>query len=62
MRIAVKPQIEIKDLYIKIEGQHLRPLGLQLGNKIFGPIGAPPENLVPEILNLLNLLNLLKKK
>jgi Protein of unknown function (DUF1350) len=57
----VKPKIEKEDLdlYREIEGQHLRPLGVQLGNKIFGPIAAPPENLVPEILNLLNLL---KKK
>ena len=55
----VKPQIGNEDLYREIEGPHLRPLGLQLGNKIVGPMAALPENLVPEILNLLNRL---KKK
>lgn len=55
----IKPQIEKQDLYIEIEGSHLRPLGLQLGNKIVGPMAASSENLVPEILNLLNHL---KKK
>lgn len=54
--LEVKPKIQIKNLHKQIEGQHLRPLGVQLGNKIFGPIAAPPENLVPEILNLLNRL------
>jgi hypothetical protein len=55
----IKPQIEKQELYIEIKGPHLRPLGLQLGNKIVGPMAALPENLVPGILNLLKRL---KKK
>jgi hypothetical protein len=52
--IEVQPKIRM--LHKEIQGCHLRPLGLQLGNKIFGAIAAPPENLVPTILDLLSQL------
>ncbi|MBW4503042.1 MAG: hypothetical protein KME57_26625 [Scytonema hyalinum WJT4-NPBG1] len=60
--LLVKPQLpknlpgDLPDAVKKIQGRHLRPLGLQLGNKIFGAIAAPPENLVPTILDLLSQL------
>jgi hypothetical protein len=37
----------------EIKGKHLRPLGLELGDSIVGPIAAPPHNLVPLVLDFL---------
>ena len=37
----------------EIEGKHLRPLGLELGDGIVGPISSPPYDLVPLVLEFL---------
>lgn len=37
----------------EIEGKHLRPLGLELGDGIVGPIAAPPPELIPLLLKFL---------
>jgi Protein of unknown function (DUF1350) len=37
----------------EIEGKHLRPLGLELGDSIVGPIAPPPHDLVPLVLDFL---------
>ncbi|WP_088891482.1 DUF1350 family protein [Leptolyngbya ohadii] len=50
----VKPQLQ--EFYREIEGGHLRPLGLRLGDQVFGQIAAPPNNLVPTVLHLLDCL------
>jgi Protein of unknown function (DUF1350) len=42
-----------KLLYEEVEGKHLRPLGLELGDSIVGPIAPPPRNLVPLVLKFL---------
>lgn len=47
---TVRSLIEIlgsKLLHKEIEGKHLRPLGLELGDGIVEPIAAPPHNLIP---------------
>jgi Protein of unknown function (DUF1350) len=47
---TVRSLIEIlggKLVHKEIEGKHLRPLGLELGDSIVGPIAAPPHKLVP---------------
>lgn len=47
---TVRTLIEIlgsKLLYKEIKGKHLRPLGVELGDSIVGPIAAPPHQLVP---------------
>jgi hypothetical protein len=38
---------------VEIEGKHLRPLGLELGDSIVGPIATPPQELVPLLFKLL---------
>jgi Protein of unknown function (DUF1350) len=37
----------------EIEGKHLRPLGIELGDSIVGPIAPPPHDLVPLVLDFL---------
>jgi Protein of unknown function (DUF1350) len=44
-----------KLLYEEVEGKHLRPLGLELGDSVVGPIAPPPHNLVPLVLKFLTL-------
>jgi hypothetical protein len=43
-----------KLLHKEIAGKHLRPLGLELGNSIVGPIASPPKELVPIVLKFLS--------
>jgi hypothetical protein len=42
-----------KLLHEEVKGQHLRPLGLEVGSNIVGPITPPPQQLIPLILNFL---------
>jgi Protein of unknown function (DUF1350) len=44
-----------KLLHKEISGKHLRPLGLELGDSIVGPIAPPPKELVPLVLKFLSL-------
>ncbi len=42
-----------KLLHQEVEGKHLRPLGLEIGRKIIGPIASPPRQLIPLLFNFL---------
>jgi Protein of unknown function (DUF1350) len=47
-----------KLLHEEVEGKHLRPLGLELGDSIVGPIAPPPHNFIPLVLKFLTLKTL----
>ncbi len=48
--------LEPKLLHQEIEGRHLRPLGTELGSRVWGPIAPPPHDLIPLVLEFIQLL------
>jgi Protein of unknown function (DUF1350) len=53
---TVRTLIEILEnrlVHEEVEGKHLRPLGLELGDSIVGPISSPPLKLISLVLKFL---------
>ena len=42
-----------KLLHKEVEGKHLRPVGLEIGGRVIGPIASPPQQLIPLLFNFL---------